>query len=400
MSSDNGSNDWKLVPLDDLCERGIKIRDPRANPDTPFVYVDISSVDNRRKQIVNPQRVSGQNASSRARQIIAECDVLVATTRPNLNAVALVPRELHDQIASTGLCVLRARNNLDPEYLFGFVQSPDFVRKLSELVRGALYPAVTESQVRAQKIPLPPLEEQRQIAARLREQLSILAEARTALEAQLKTAKALPAANLRAVFESEEAQRWPRAKLEELCEIVATQVDPTDSKFADFPHINGENIESGTLELNGIRSAREDGMMSGKYLFEQGDVLYSKLRPYLRKVAIAPWRGLCSADMYPLRMRRDRLHEKYAAWLLLSDEFTKYAVGESQRSRMPKLNREQLFAWNAPVPSLETQRAIAIRLDAEFSASGALREFIHGKLSELEKLPAALLRSAFSVNGG
>ena len=154
MTSDNGSNDWRLVPLDDLCERKIGIRDPRAHPNEPFVYVDISSVDNRRKQIVNPQRVPGQNASSRARQIIAERDVLVATTRPNLNAVALVPRELQGQIASTGFCVLRARKDLDPEYLFGFVQSPDFVRKLSELVKGALYPAVTEMHVRAQKIPL------------------------------------------------------------------------------------------------------------------------------------------------------------------------------------------------------------------------------------------------------
>ena len=393
MSS--GSNDRQLVPLDDLCEREIDVRDPRAHPDELFVYVDISSVDNRRKQIVNPQRVSGQNASSRARQIIAERDVLVATTRPNLNAVALVPRELHDQIASTGFCVLRPRDDLDPDYLFGFVQSPDFVRKLSDLVKGALYPAVTESQVRVQEIPLPPLEEQRRIAALLREQLSILAEARAALEAQLAAAESLPGAHLRAAFQSADAEQWPRVAFGGLCNIVANQVNPTDAEFADLPHVSGENIETGTLRLTRVRSAREDRMTSGKYLFEQGDVLYSKLRPYLRKVAIAPSRGLCSADMYPLRMRPDRMDARYAAWLLLSEKFTKYAIGESQRSRMPKLNRDQLFAWKAPIPSLEKQRALAAQLDAEFAETGALRQTIAAKLAELEKLPAALLRTAF-----
>jgi type I restriction enzyme S subunit len=400
MNGDNGQNAWPLVALDDLCERKIRMRDPRARSDESFVYVDISSVDNKRKQIVNAQRLLGRDASSRARQVIIERDVLVATTRPNLNAVALVPHEFHDQIASTGFCVLRPSDRLHPEYLFSFVQSWDFVRRLSDLVKGALYPAVTERQVRAQKIPLPPLEEQRRIAARLREQLSILAQARAVLEAQLAAAESLPAAHLRAVFQSADAERWPRKSFGELCDIVAKQVNPTDAEFADLPHVSGENIETGTLQLINIRSAREDRMTSGKYLFEQGDVLYSKLRPYLRKVAIAPSCGLCSADMYPLRVRADRMDAKYAAWLLLSDEFTKYAIGESQRSRMPKLNREQLFAWRAPVPSLEEQRRLAVQLDSRFSETRALRAMIAAKLSEVEKLPAAMLRSAFSPNGG
>lgn len=289
---------------------------------------------------------------------------------------------------------------LDPGFLFFWFQHEIFQRAVARVSARAAQAGFNKQDLANLPLNIPPLEEQRRIAARLREQLSILEEARAPLEAQLAAAESLPAAHLRAVFASEEAKHWPRVPLEELCYINASQVNPTQAEFADLPHVSGENIETGTLQLIGVRSAGEDRMISGKYLFEQGDVLYSKLRPYLRKVAIAPSRGLCSADMYPLRMRAERMDARYAAWLLLSHEFTKYAIRESQRSRMPKLNREQLFAWNAPMPSLETQRSIAAQLDTAFSRTHALRESLQEKLTEVEKLPASLLRSALCAHGG
>ena len=73
------------------------------------------------------------------------------------------------------------------------------------------------------------------------------------------------------------------------------------------------------------------------------------------------------------------------------------AIGQSQRSRMPKLNRDQLFAWKAPVPSLEKQRGIAAQLDVVFSETRAVRKGFEAKFAELEKLPAALLRAAFQL---
>ena len=150
---------WRWIRLDEVCE-GPGTRDPLSEPDKPFQYVDITSVDAITKKIVAPKTLLGRVAPSRARQVICAGDVLVATTRPNLNAVALVPQELDDQICSTAFCVLRPKDNLDPSYLFAFVQSAEFARSLSELVTGALYPAVSDKQVRAQPIPLPPLDEQ------------------------------------------------------------------------------------------------------------------------------------------------------------------------------------------------------------------------------------------------
>ena len=133
---------WPLAPLDAVCIRLTGTRDPRTKPDQPFRYVDISSVDNRLKRVTGAKQLLGKDAPSRARQMIRANDVLVATTRPNLNAVALVPKELDGEICSTGFCVLRSNGEVEPESLFAFVQAETFVRSLSELVKGALYPAV------------------------------------------------------------------------------------------------------------------------------------------------------------------------------------------------------------------------------------------------------------------
>src|SRR6266849_10621346 len=85
---------WRSVPLSDVCDESIPTRDPRDNPADSFRYVDITSVSNVSKQIVSPKTMVGKDAPSRARQVIRTGDVLIATTWPNLNAVALVTAEL------------------------------------------------------------------------------------------------------------------------------------------------------------------------------------------------------------------------------------------------------------------------------------------------------------------
>jgi type I restriction enzyme S subunit len=262
--------------------------------------------------------------------------------------------------------------------------------------RGATTQGLTRDCIHALEIPLPPIPEQKRIAAILNEQMAAVEQARAAAEAQLEAAKALPAAYLRAVFSSPKAQQWARRPMGELCEIVARQVDPKIAEYGRLPHVNGESIESGTGRLLSVRTAAEDAMVSGKYLFDANDVLYSKLRPYLRKVTVADFRGVCSADMYPVRVNRSLLDPRYTAWMLLSDEFTNYADAESRRARMPKLNREQLFVWGAPVPSLPEQQRVAAKLIGQMASADRAREAIEEELDTINRLPAALLRRAFT----
>ena len=175
-----------------------KTADPRGNPDGAFTYVDISSIDRDDKRIATPSALTGKDAPSRARRVIHKGDVLVATTRPNLNAVALVGDALDGQICSTGLCVLRPNGNLlDSKYLYYWTRHEGFVNALSALVNGAMYPAVTDRQVLEQQIPIPPISEQRRIAALIDKRLAAARNLQSAARDGLDAVEAMPSALLR-----------------------------------------------------------------------------------------------------------------------------------------------------------------------------------------------------------
>ena len=130
-------------------------------------YIDIGSVNRNTKSIESPQELLGKDAPSRARKQVAVGDTLVSMTRPNLNAVALVPNELDGQIASTGFDVLRPVAGVDPRWIGYLVRTEAFVEAMSDLVQGALYPAVRSKDVRAHVVPLAPQAEQTRIANQL-----------------------------------------------------------------------------------------------------------------------------------------------------------------------------------------------------------------------------------------
>ena len=77
-------------------------RDPGRNPDVTFQYLDISSVEVAAGSVTNPQELAGSEAPSRARKVVRAFDLLVSTCRPTRGAIAVVPHEYHNQIASTG----------------------------------------------------------------------------------------------------------------------------------------------------------------------------------------------------------------------------------------------------------------------------------------------------------
>jgi type I restriction enzyme S subunit len=108
---------WKLTKFGDVCEQETGTYNPSNKSDVNFTYIDISSIDCVTKSIGSPKTLKGKDAPSRARKRIFQNDIILSTTRPNLNAVAIVPKEYDCQVCSTGFCVLRTKPEL-VNYLF------------------------------------------------------------------------------------------------------------------------------------------------------------------------------------------------------------------------------------------------------------------------------------------
>jgi len=149
-------------------------------------------------------------APSRAKQLLRAGDVLVSMTRPNLNAVALVPEQLDGAIGSTGFHVLRSRW-LRPEFLLRLVQSQRFVDEMSALVQGALYPAVRPKDIAAFTFAFETPAQQSRIAAKLEELLSDLDAGVAELKAAQKKLAQYRQSLLKAAVEGVLTAEW-RAK--------------------------------------------------------------------------------------------------------------------------------------------------------------------------------------------
>src|SRR5687767_10158574 len=96
-------------------------------------------------------------------------------------------------------------------------------------------------------------------------------------------------------------EEWTLRDFGAVVQTTSGQVDPREKPYSEMIHVGPENITEGSGQLISCRTAGELNLISGKYLFTPDDVLYSKIRPYLRKVALPDFTGVCSADMYPLR---------------------------------------------------------------------------------------------------
>lgn len=398
---------WRRVRLGDVCEPATGTRDPRRTPSEPFYYVDISSVDNRTKRITNPPILLGANAPSRARQIIRTGDVLVATTRPNLNAVAMVPPELDNQICSTGFCVLRSNSQSDPGFIFAYVQSPEFLQTVSELVKGALYPAVTDKQVRDIWLPLPSLAEQRRIAAAMTEQMAAVERARAAAEAQLEATKALPAAYLREVLCCPEAKKWPTKPLGDVGEIVSGVTlgrKTGDAETRPVPYLRVANVKDGYLDLSDVYEIEAIPAEINKLCLKYGDLLLTEGGDPDKL-----GRGTFWEEKIPECIHQNHIFRVRFDLSALSPQFVSAQIGSpygkayflahaKQTTGIATINRRVLAGFPLMVPPLAEQRRIAATLAELMAAAEDARAAGEAQLDVTSALSAALLRAAFAGN--
>lgn len=156
---------------------------------------------------------------------------------------------------------------------------------------------------------------------------------------------------------------WQVKKFKEVARIRNGQVDPKALQYAQMLLVAPNHIESNSGKLLSAETATEQGAISGKYGVVKGDIIYSKIRPYLNKVAIADQDCLCSADMYAIKTEKN-IKAEYLKYQMLHSRFLNLVSRYSARTGIPKVNREDLNLIDIVVPPLSEQKAIADCLGA------------------------------------
>lgn len=396
---------WPLTELGAVCRDDVQNRDPRRRPDEPFSYIDITSVDNRAKRIVGPKSLLGKDAPSRARQIVRSGDVLVATTRPNLNAVALVPPELDGQVCSTGFCVLRSSERLDSGFLFAFVQSREFVESLSELVKGALYPAVTDEQVRSQLIPLPSFAEQVRVARKLADQLASVERARSAAGGQSAAVRQLSSTYVDLAFKSPSSGAWPMLRLGDASEIVSgIQKSPSRNPTAHHrPYLTVRNVQRGSLDLSNVERFEVSEYEVARLRLEVGDLLIVEGNGSLEHIGRNALFGGQLTDcihqnhIIRCRLSPSLLRPAFVSLYLNSDAGRTQMVDKARTSSgLYTLSAGKVSSLEIPVPPFAEQLSIENMIAETRSSIERLESAIATARDAIDQLSAAFLRRAFN----
>jgi len=175
------------------------------------------------------------------------------------------------------------------------------------------------------------------------------------------------------------------------CADIDTNMIHDFEGYEDYPHIGIDSIEKETGRLVGYRTIAEDGVISGKYLFSPEHIIYSKIRPNLNKVAMPDFEGLCSADAYPILVKEGICNREYLGYTLRSKYFLDYILAFSNRTNLPKVNKNQVEGFTLPLPPIDIQEQFSDFVKQVDKSKVAVQKL----LDETQKLFDSLMQKYF-----
>ena len=299
-------------------------------------------------------------------------------------AIALIPHGLEGVVVTNEFPLFDVdETQVIPKYLIQLLTSNNFGPTLERASSGSSgQNRVRENKFLEISISLPPLEEQKRI-------VSILDKAKSIQEARERQLAALDEL-ASSLFQSVNRLSNTKVTLGEVISFSSHSIIP-GAEHQNMPNIGPDCIEPNTGFLKGWRTIQEDSAISAKYLFTEGDILYSKIRPYLNKVSIADFTGLCSSEIYPLTTKKEIANTYYIAYLLRSSIFLQYSELNSTGANIPRINKSNIEKFEFKLPDLNIQNIFAEKIKKILHT----RSFVQSSLEEYKILLRSLQSSLF-----
>ncbi|MDR6438908.1 type I restriction enzyme S subunit [Paenarthrobacter nicotinovorans] len=178
------------------------------------------------------------------------------------------------------------------------------------------------------------------------------------------------------------------ASLGEIATIERRSVRPEDICDGTI-YVGLENIVSGG-DLTSVGTVANGDLASSKFVFSQDHILYGKLRPYLAKIAVPDFDGVCSTDILPIRVGQD-MDKMFVAHYLRQSHVVEQANGLAAGANLPRVSPTSLATIQIPMLSLLEQRRIAAILDKADELRAKRRQAV----AHLDALTQSIFHSMF-----
>ena len=393
---------WQWVKLGDVCDV-VSGSTPNTsvadywNGDIPWVTpTDLGKLS--KPVLLNTHRnITPEGLKSCSARIVPKGTVLMSSRAP-IGHLAVAEIEC---CTNQGCKNFIPSQDVDSWYLYYALKIS--VPKFQELGSGATFAEVSKTAVEAFKIPLPPLSEQKRIAGILNEQVAAIERARAATEAQLEAAKALPAAYLREVFDSEEAKKWPKKRLGDLSHRISKGESPAWQGFDYLKEgvlfIRSENVRWGTFTKEPrICIPEEFHAKLSRSSVKENDVLVNLVGASIGRACVAPT-GIGNANVnqaVAVTTCTEALLPSYLVYYVIAPQTQRHFDDVQVEMARPNISLENLRELPIPLPSLQKQKRITNILNEQMQTANNVRRALEEELDTINKLPAALLRRAFN----
>lgn len=281
-------------------------------------------------------------------------DLIFAREAPVGN-VAWIPSTLKPCIGQRTVLIRPIPGVVDGRYLSYLLLGDECQNRMHALSGGATVPHLNMSDIRKLELPeLPKLREQQKIAAILStyddliennlRRIKILEEMAQNLYREWFVKFHFPGYEQVRMIDSPLGRipdRWEVIQLGEIAEEVRRGI-PKGKLDEMLPYVGLEHIPRKSLALDAWEDVVELG--SNKLIFEPGEILFGKIRPYFHKVSVAPFRGICSADTIVIRSISEEDSALVTA-CVSSEEFVAHATATSNGAKMPRANWKVLIEY-------------------------------------------------------
>jgi len=262
---------------------------------------------------------------------------------------------------------------------------------------------VKKGEVESLPIPLPPLQEQKRIAAILNEQLAAVENAKKAAEERLEAARALQAAYLREVFEGEEAKKWPFQQFGQFITDARNGFGRRPKGYEQGPVVlRIADVSSGYVDLSNPRRGHMTDREFNTYALTPGDLLFIRVNGstnYVGKcIHVTEADERLAYNDHLIRVKvRGSLEPAFLAWFLNSELIRRHMIERASTSAgQLTINQAAITDIKVPVIERSEQKRIALELDDKIAGVGLVEQSIQQEMETIAAMPAALLRKAFS----